>query len=82
MDGVKGSDYDKVQTTKRVEVKNPMECPFNSECQCKLYGMFEGEQANECPVGSCGNYDFPPLCPLLRDNYLVKRDWSEWFQDG
>ena len=55
-----------------IEVENPIECPFNSECQCQLYGMFEGEQANKCPLGSYGAYEFPPLCPLLDSNYTVK----------
>ncbi len=72
MDGVKGTDYDRVQTNKEIYVVNPMECPFNSECQCKLYGMFEGKQADECPLGSYGNYEFPPLCPLLKNNYSIK----------
>lgn len=56
-----------------IEVENPIECPFNSECQCKLYGMFEGVQAQECPFGSYGNYEFPPLCPLLKNNCIVSK---------
>jgi len=55
-----------------IRVENPMECPFNSECQCKLYGMFADAQASECPLGSYGNYKFPPLCPLFGNNYTVK----------
>lgn len=61
------------QENKVMDVENPMECPFNSECHCKLYGMFEGEQASECPLGSYGNYKFPPLCPLLKNDYIVRR---------
>ena len=53
-------------------VDNPMECPFNSECQCNLYAMLEDdEQANKCPLGSYGNYKIPPLCPLLKESFRV-----------
>ncbi len=55
-----------------IEVKNPMECPFNSECQCGLYGEIESDTANECPLGSYGNYKFPLLCPLLKNDYTIK----------
>ena len=54
-----------------LKVDNPMECPFNSECQCGLYGMLEGEQASKCPFGSYGKYEFPPLCPLLKESFKV-----------
>ena len=57
-----------------IEVKNPIECPLNSECQCKLYGMFEGDQAQECPIGSYGNYEFPPLCPLKNDGIIIEME--------
>ena len=60
----------RVETNKDIYVKNPTECPFNSECQCKLYT--EGGQANECPLGTYGDYKFPPLCPLLKDNYIIE----------
>lgn len=63
---------DRVQTNKDIYVKNPMECPFNSECQCKLYTMIEGDTANECPMGSYGDYNFPPLCPLRKNNYKIE----------
>ena len=58
---------------KDIEVINPMECPFNSECQCGLYGEIEGDTANKCPLGSYGKYEFPPLCPLLENNYIIKK---------
>jgi hypothetical protein len=63
--------------SKKIKVENPMECPFNSECQCKLYGMFEGDQAQECPLGSYGDYKFPHLCPLLNNNYIVSKATGE-----
>ena len=72
MDGAKGSDYDPVQTNKDIVVSSPEKCPFNSECQCKLYGEIEGETANKCPEGSYGRYEFPSNCPLLENNYIVK----------
>jgi len=72
MDGVKGSNYDPVQTNKNITVSSPVECPFNSECQCGLYGEIEGETANKCPEGFYGSYEFPFNCPLLENNYTVK----------
>jgi hypothetical protein len=58
---------------KEIMVENPMDCPFISECQCNLYGELEGEQASKCPIGSYGNYEFPPLCPLSKNNFIIKR---------
>ena len=47
-----------------IVVSSPEKCPFNSECQCSLYGEIEGETADKCPEGSYGSYEFPSLCPL------------------
>ncbi len=56
-----------------VVVGNPMECPFNSECRCNLYDKIEGDTANRCPGGRYPDYEFPVKCPLIRDDYLIKK---------
>jgi hypothetical protein len=59
--------------TREVVVGDPMECPFNSECQCGLYCKIEGAEANRCPEGHYPAYEFPVRCPLIGDDYLIKK---------
>lgn len=57
-----------------IKVDDPMDCPLNSECQCRLYSEIEGATANKCPSGgSYPNYEFPVNCPLVKEPCTIKR---------
>jgi len=56
-----------------IVVDKPIECPFNSECQCKLYCEIEGDTANKCPSGSGRKWEFPLNCPLLKNDFNIER---------
>lgn len=58
----------------QVLVTKPGDCPFCSECSCNLNLQIEGPTvADTCPEGRYPNYKFPSDCPLIKNDYTIKK---------